>query len=98
MKNTMKIPPYLTNAIGSAGAVEPKTSGTDRTAAGNGSTSSDRVQLSQNYQNIANAQKSISGTEEIRTDKVQQIQSQLTSGAYQVDAGAVAEKMLDDVI
>jgi len=60
--------------------------------------SSDRVQLSKDYQDLAQAQKSVAGTDEVRTAMVQQIKSQLESGSYQVSPGAIAGKMLDEVI
>jgi flagellar biosynthesis anti-sigma factor FlgM len=93
----MKIPPYTTNGIEISGAAAGN-SGTSDKAASAGSSTSDRVQLSQNYTNLANVQKSISGTDNIRTDKVQQIQNQLASGTYQIDAGAIAGKMLNEIL
>ncbi|MDR3569937.1 MAG: flagellar biosynthesis anti-sigma factor FlgM [Syntrophobacteraceae bacterium] len=94
----MKIPPYVASAVGSSSAVDPKSGATEKAATGSGANSSDRVQLSQNYQSLANVQKSLSGSDAIRTDKVQQIQSQLASGTYQVDSGAIAEKMMGEVM
>ncbi len=68
-----------------------------KAAVGNG-VSTDRVQLSKDYQDMAQAQASIAGSGGIRTDKVQEIKNQLASGTYKVQPDAVAGKMLDEVI
>jgi flagellar biosynthesis anti-sigma factor FlgM len=94
----MKIPPYTTNGIENSGATAGNSGTSDKAASAGNSASSDRVQLSQNYTNLANVQKSILGTDSVRTDKVQQIQSQLDSGTYQVDAGEVAGRMLNEIL
>jgi len=60
--------------------------------------SSDRVELSKNYQDLAQTQKSIAGSDQVRTEKVQQIKNQLESGNYQIKPGEIAGKMLDEVI
>ncbi len=95
--NIMKIPSYTTNAVGSSGSAGGKSDASDKSAGANGS-SSDRVQLSENYMNLANAQKSISGTDQIRTDKVQQVKNQLESGNYRINAGEIANKMMDEIM
>ncbi len=92
-----KIPPYLTNAVNSSIAATGKPGAQEKAAAVNG-VSSDRVQLSKDYQDLAQAQKSITGTGEIRTAMVQQIKSQVESGSYQINAGAIAGKMIDEII
>ncbi len=92
-----KIPPYLTNAVTNSGVASGKPGVQEKTAAVNG-VSSDRVQLSKDYQDLAQAQKSVAATGEVRTAMVQQIKSQLESGTYQVDPGAIAGKMLDEII
>jgi negative regulator of flagellin synthesis FlgM len=94
--NIRKISPYLTDAVqnskqaGQSGAEE-------KAVTGNG-VSSDRVQLSKDYQDLAQAQKAISGPGEIRTDKVQAIKNQLESGSYQIKPGEIAQKMVDEII
>ncbi len=94
----MKIPPYQTNVAGTSGAADPTTgAATSKTTTTSGATS-DTVQLSQNYKDLANAQKSISGTDEVRTDKVEQVQNQLQNGTYQVDAGAIAGQMMGEIM
>lgn len=94
--NIRKISPYLTDAVQNSKPVAQ--SGTeDKTVAGNG-LSSDRVQLSKGYQDLAQAQKAIAGSEEIRTSKVQEIKNQLESGNYQIKPGDIAQKMVDEII
>ena len=68
----------------------------DEKSAGSGST--DRLQLSKNYQDIAQARKMLTSGNDVRTEKVVEIRGQLDSGDYHVDAEAVAEKMLEEVI
>ena len=92
-----KIPPYLTSVVNNSSAAAGKPGAQEKTTVVNG-VSSDRVQLSQDYQDLAQAQKSIAGTGEVRTEKVQQIKSQLESGSYQINPGAIAGKMLDEII
>ncbi|MFZ0929390.1 MAG: flagellar biosynthesis anti-sigma factor FlgM [Syntrophobacteraceae bacterium] len=94
--NIKTIPPYLTNTVqNSTSAGKPGAQ--EKAAVGNG-VSSDRVQLSKDYQDLAQAQKTITGTSEVRTEKVQQIKSQLESGNYQIKPNEIAGKMLDEVI
>jgi negative regulator of flagellin synthesis FlgM len=95
--NIRTISPYLTNAVDNSSAAAGKPGAQDKATVVNG-VSSDQIQLSQDYQDLAQAQKSITGTDEVRTDKVQQIKSQLESGSYQINPGAIAGKMLDEII
>lgn len=95
--NIKTIPPYLTNAVQSSTATTGKPGTEEKTAVGNGA-SSDRVQLSQDYQDMAQAQKAITGSGEIRTEKVQQIVNQLKSGTYQINPSEIAGKMLDEIV
>ncbi len=90
-------PPYLTDAVQNTTAKAGKTGTEDKTGIANGA-SADRVQLSQNYQDIAQAQKAASGSGDIRTDKVQQIVNQLNSGTYQIKPNEIAGKMLDEIV
>jgi negative regulator of flagellin synthesis FlgM len=95
--NVRKIPPYLANEVQNSNSAAAKPGAQEKAVAGN-STSSDRVQLSKDYQDLANAQKTVMGANEVRTEKVQQIKNQLESGNYQVKPGEIAKKMLDEVI
>ena len=92
-----KIGPYLTNAVQSSSTATGK-SGAQEKAAGGTGMASDRVQLSKDYQELVNTQKALVGTDEVRTEKVQQIKNQLESGNYQVKPGEIAGKMLDEII
>jgi negative regulator of flagellin synthesis FlgM len=95
--NIKTIPPYLTNAVQSTTVTTGKPGTEEKTAVGNAS-SSDRVQLSQDYQDMAQAQKAIAGSEDVRTEKVQQIVNQLNSGTYQINPNEIAGKMLDEIV
>ena len=95
--NIRKVPPYMTNAVQNAGAATAKPGAQDKAAAATG-VSSDRVELSKDYQDLAQAQKSIAGTDQIRTDKVQQIKNQLENGSYNIKPVEIAGKMLDEII
>ncbi len=94
--NINTIPPYQTNSVQSSTAAG-KSGAQEKAAVGNG-VSTDRVQLSKDYQDLAQAHKTITGTSEVRTDKVQQIKDQLASGNYQINPDKIAGKMLDEVI
>jgi flagellar biosynthesis anti-sigma factor FlgM len=94
--NIRKIPPYLTDVMQNSGATG-KPGGQEKAVAGNAVTS-DRVHLSKDYQSLANAQKVITGSEDVRNDKVQQIKLQLDGGNYQIKPYEIAGKMLDEVI
>ncbi len=61
--NIKTIPPYLTGRRAEYHGGSRKTGAEEKTAVGNG-VSSDRVQLSKDYQDMAQAQKSISGSGE----------------------------------
>ena len=94
--NIRTIPPYLTNTVQNS-STTGKAGAQDNTTVVNG-VSSDRLELSKNYQDLAQAQKSIAGTDQVRTEKVQQIKNQLDSGNYQIKPDAIAGKMLDEII
>ncbi len=94
--NIRKIPTYITDAVQNSSATGK--AGPQEKSATGPAVSSDRVQLSKNYQDIAQAQKAAMGNNGIRTEKVQQIQFQLQNGTYQLDPGKIAGKMLDEII
>ncbi len=94
--NIKTIPPYLTGAVQNTAAAG-QSGAEEKTAVVNG-VSTDRVQLSKDYQDMAQAQASISGSGGIRTDKVQEIKNQVESGSYEIKPGAIADKMLNEVI
>lgn len=94
--NITKIQPPLTNAVQNTSAVA-KSGAQEKAMVGNG-VSSDQVQLSKDYQDLAQAQKAIAGVNQVRTDKVQQIKTQLESGNYQIKPGEIAGKMIDEIM
>jgi negative regulator of flagellin synthesis FlgM len=94
--NIDKIPPYSIDALQNSGTAA-KTGTQDKDAAGSAS-SSDRLQLSKDYQDLTQAQKTIAGASDVRTDKVQNIKKQLDSGTYQIKPYDIAGKMLDEII
>lgn len=94
--NIRKVSPYLTNAVQNSGSTG-QTGADDKAAGGNG-VSTDRVQLSQNYLDLAQAQKNISGSGDIRTDKVQDVKNQIDSGSYTIDPTGIAQKMVDEIV
>ncbi len=93
--NINKLTPYLTEAVHNSKVVKP--GGEEKTVAASG-ISSDKVQLSKDYKELAQAQKTMAGTEESRTAKVEQLRNQLKSGSYTVNPDAIAGKMLDEII
>ncbi len=95
--NIRKLPPYLTDPAQNSSAAAGKTGAQEKAPAVN-SVSSDRVELSKDYQDLAQAQKTIAGTDEVRTGRVQQIKNQLKSGTYEVKPVEIANKMLDEII
>ena len=95
--NIRKISPYPTNAVQNSTATAGK-SGEEETAGVGNAVSSDRVQLSKDYQDLAQAQKAVMGPGDIRTEKVQQIKNQLASGNYEIQPNEIAGKMLDEII
>ncbi len=92
---SIKIQPYVTDAV--QGSSAPAKPGAQEKAAVGNAASSDRLQLSKDYHDLAQVQKTM-GTNEVRTDKVQQIKNQLENGTYQVNPGAIAGKMLDEIV
>jgi len=95
--NVRQIPPYLTNEVPNSSGATANPGVQEKAVVGN-TGASDRVQLSQDYQDLANAQKTVTGGNEVRTEKVQQIKSQVESGNYQVKPAEIADKMLDEII
>ncbi len=94
--NVSNVPPYVTDAVQNSNAAQ-KQGSQEKTAVGNNG-SSDRVQLSKDYQELASAQKAIVGPPEIRAEKVEQIKNQLQNGTYQVRPAETAGKMVDEII
>jgi negative regulator of flagellin synthesis FlgM len=58
---------------------------------------SDRVQISKDYQEMGKIKQVLMDMPEIRTERVNKIQNMIQSGTYQVDPGLVAGKILDEL-
>jgi flagellar biosynthesis anti-sigma factor FlgM len=93
--NIRKISPCLTDAVQNS---KPGQSGAEEKAAVGNGVPTDRVELSKDYQGLAQAHKAIAGCGEIRTDKVQEIKNQLASGSYEIKPSETAETMIDEII
>ncbi len=92
-----KIPPYATDAVQNSARTHVKPGGEEKAANSNG-ISSDRVQLSQDYLEMAQAQKAMTSSEDIRTEKIEQVRNQIESGNYVIQPYAIAGRMLDEFI
>jgi negative regulator of flagellin synthesis FlgM len=88
---------YLTEAIRNPRETAQKASGDNKAAQANGA-SSDRVQLSKDYQDLAQARKISMSRDEIRPDKVDQVRSALDSGNYAINPDGIAGKMLNEAM
>ena len=94
--NIKKIGPYAAGAVQNPKGPANKVSGEDK-AALNG-TSSDRVKLSKDYQDIVQAKKVMTAGKDIRTEKVEQVRVQLESGNYEIKPEEIAGKMMEEVL
>jgi len=95
--NIIIVASYMRGAIENSREQAQKASADTKAAQTNG-TSSDRVELSKDYQDLTQAKKVSMSRDEIRTDRVDQIRGALASGNYKIDPDGVAGKMLDEVI
>jgi len=59
---------------------------------------SDRVQLSQGYQQIDKIKNMLRDMADIRTERIEQIGKMVQSGTYEVRPDLVAARMLDDQV
>jgi flagellar biosynthesis anti-sigma factor FlgM len=90
---------YLANAVEGAKAPTPRPNGEQKTGAGKETgVPSDRVVLSRDYQDLAQAQKVDMARDDIRTERVDQIRSMIAQGAYVTDPEKTAGRMLDEII
>jgi flagellar biosynthesis anti-sigma factor FlgM len=95
--NISKVASYLTEAVQNPKEQAQK-AGSDNKAAQTNGVSSDRVELSRDYQDLAQAKKVEMSRDEIRTEKVDQIRSAVNNGTYRINPEGVAGKMIDEVI
>jgi flagellar biosynthesis anti-sigma factor FlgM len=102
MRNIMninKIPPHSTDAIQDPNATTSKPNEEDKAGVVmDQGVSSDRVVLSKDYQQLAQTKKVTMSRDEVRTDKVDLIRSQLAEGTYQINPEGIAKKMLEEMI
>ena len=90
---------YLANAVEGAKAPAPRPNGEEKTGSGKETGGlSDRVVLSRDYQELAQAQKVEMARDDIRTEKVDQIRGLIAKGAYVADPEKIAGRMLDEII
>ncbi len=59
-------------------------------------TKADRVELSAQAKELQAAREAISKMDDMDHEKVARIKAQIEAGTYKVDAGKIAEKMIDD--
>ncbi|MEN6439361.1 MAG: flagellar biosynthesis anti-sigma factor FlgM [Syntrophobacter sp.] len=95
--NIKKIAPYSTESVqGTSGAVT-KVNSEDRTAL-TGGVSSDRLELSSDYQGIVQAKKTMMTGDDVRTEKVEFFRGQVESGEYTVNPEDVAASMMEEAM
>jgi flagellar biosynthesis anti-sigma factor FlgM len=93
-----KVPPYSTDAVQNPNAAASRKGADTQESIKNGVAPSDRVELSKDYQKLAQTQKTMMSGEEVRTDKVDRIRRQLADGRYKIAPEGIAEKMLDEIV
>jgi negative regulator of flagellin synthesis FlgM len=91
-----RVLPYAAGNVQDPGGQASKVAGDDKGAAAGGQTS-DRVELSRDYKELIQAKKTMMANDEVRTEKIERVRDQLESGTYQIDAEAIAAKMLDEI-
>ncbi len=90
-----KITPYLTGAIENPGKTAAKTSAEERARVGNGF-SSDRVEISKDYHDMAQATKTMAASGDLRTEKIEQVRNSLENGDYVISPEEIAGKMMEE--
>ena len=94
-----RIPPRSADVLPGPNATASKPSEEDKAdVVKDQGVSSDRVALSKDYQELAQTRKVMMSRDEVRTDKIDQICSQLANGTYQINPEGIAQKMLDEMI
>jgi len=86
---------HVTDAAATGGPA----SGADATRGADGAgrgRRSDSVSLSSNAQSIRRVFDAINDGSDVRTDLVEQLQARIADGSYEVDARAIAERLLAD--
>lgn len=77
-----------------SGVVADKTPNDAVTPAASSVTTSDQVTLTSSARTLQKAEETIARTPVVNTDKVDSVKQRLAAGTYQIDAGRVADKLL----
>jgi flagellar biosynthesis anti-sigma factor FlgM len=97
--NINKIPQYSTDVVQGLNATTSKQNREDNAGlVKDTGASSDRVDLSKDYQEMVQIKNVMMSRDEARTAKVELIRSQLANGTYQIKPEEIAKKMLDEMI
>lgn len=94
--NIKKVTPYSSESVRGTSRTATKADGEDRTAVGGAS--SDRVELSSDYQGIVQAKKTMMTGDDVRTEKVENLRYQLEGGEYVVNPEDVAASMMEEIM
>ncbi len=89
--NIKKISTYLTDAVQKTGRAAVKSGGEAK--GGAGSVSSDRLQLSRDYKDLA-----ANNTFDVRTERVEEVRSLIGSGGYEIKPDEIASRMVEEVM
>lgn len=92
-----KVGQYLADAVQNSMTAPQKPNGEDKPGKDSG-VSADKLDLSKDYQELAQVKKIMMSRDQIRTEKVDQIRSQLESGTYAVDPEKIAARMVEEII
>lgn len=72
-----------------------QTSAVKKTAKAAGNTASDQLEISRTAKDYQVAKQAVAGTQDIRTDKVNDIKKRIESGSYNISMEEVADKMVE---
>ena len=90
--NTDALKAYSTQSL--KGVQRYKDKDPDTTSKPNHPASTDKVDISSTVKFMQDVHKAVSDTPDIRTDKVQDIETKINNGSYNPDLSLVAEKLL----
>jgi len=95
--NIKKIAPYSTESVQGTSGTSTKVSGDGKSTLAAGA-SSDRLELSSDYQGIVQAKKTMMTGDDVRTEKVEFFRGQVESGEYTVNPDEVAASMMEEAM
>lgn len=93
-----KVGGYGSSSVQSSRGVGRKSATRKGSSTSDASGASDRVQLSRGYQEMAEIKKVLMTGDDVRTERVEEIQNQVENNTYEVQPDKVAEKMLDEMM